>query len=322
MKCIFTTVFVLLTSLLSAQLLIDFEDFSVPADSFLNGSDGSGGFSNELIFLPNDYNADFNSWSGWSLSTKTDTLRPGFTNAFSAIAGTGVDSSDSYAVSFAYGENRLLLQGEAAGRQLNGMYVTNNTYAYLSMRDGDAFAKKFGGVTGDDPDFFLLTIKAYSEGALSADSVNFYLADYRFADNSRDYLVKDWTFVDLSPLGPVDSLAFTLTSSDVGQFGMNTPAYFCVDNIGVSEVVRNTQSHIALPNFRVFPNPTTSFIQFDYDFDEPVQCTITDMQGRPLKRQVISHPSERIAVDQLPTGTYLVSIEIAGAFASQLLMKK
>jgi hypothetical protein len=32
------------------------------------------------------------------------------------------------------------------------------TYAALSMRDGDGFAKQFGGASGDDPDYFLLTI--------------------------------------------------------------------------------------------------------------------------------------------------------------------
>jgi hypothetical protein len=34
------------------------------------------------------------------------------------------------------------------------------------MRDGDGFGKKFGGTTGMDPDWFKLTIKGYSGGAL------------------------------------------------------------------------------------------------------------------------------------------------------------
>jgi hypothetical protein len=37
-----------------------------------------------------------------------------------------------------------------------GVYVTNTTYAYNSMRDGDMFAKKFGGPTGNDPDWYKL----------------------------------------------------------------------------------------------------------------------------------------------------------------------
>jgi hypothetical protein len=37
-------------------------------------------------------------------------------------------------------------------------------------------------------------------------------------------------------LGPIDALKFDLTSSDVGQFVMNTPAYFAMDRIEFSTV--------------------------------------------------------------------------------------
>ena len=38
--------------------------------------------------------------------------------------------------------------------------VANDTYPALSMKDGDAFSKKFGGDSSDDPDWFKLTINA------------------------------------------------------------------------------------------------------------------------------------------------------------------
>jgi Domain of unknown function (DUF4465) len=37
-------------------------------------------------------------------------------------------------------------------------------------------------------------------------------------------LLGNWTTVSLSPLAGATSLAFSLTSTDVGPFGMNTPA--------------------------------------------------------------------------------------------------
>ena len=64
------------------------------------------------------------------------------------------------------------------GKVIDGMYVTNGTYAYLSMLNGDAYAKKFGGVSGNDPDWFKLTIRKWYNGILANDSVTFYLADY------------------------------------------------------------------------------------------------------------------------------------------------
>jgi hypothetical protein len=66
---------------------------------------------------------------------------------------------------------------------------------------------------------------------MKAQSVDFYLADYRDSIAANDYIVRDWRWVDLQPLGVVDSLEFHLSSTDTaGGFGMNNPAYFAMDN--------------------------------------------------------------------------------------------
>ena len=89
----------------------------------------------------------------------------------------------------------------------------------------------FGGPSGDDPDFFMLTITGLDMQGQSVGSVDFYLADYRFEDNGLDVLVDSWTEVDLTSLDGAVQLSFALDSSDVGAFGMNTPAYFAIDNL-------------------------------------------------------------------------------------------
>ncbi len=89
----------------------------------------------------------------------------------------------------------------------------------------------FGGPDGTDPDWFLLTVQGWDESDQLLGEVEFYLADYRFEDSSLDYVVDEWAEVDISSLKDAASLSFKLTSSDVGQFGMNTPAYFAVDNL-------------------------------------------------------------------------------------------
>jgi len=109
--------------------------------------------------------------------------------------------------------------------------VTNNNYTYYSMLNGDDWAKKFGGSSGDDEDWFALTVTGKDASESIVGAVDFYLADYRFSDNSQDYIIDTWQFVDLSSLGIVKSLEFTLNSSDVGDFGMNTPAYFVIDTV-------------------------------------------------------------------------------------------
>lgn len=99
------------------------------------------------------------------------------------------------------------------------------------MRDGCFPANKFGGPSGDDPDWFLLTITGKDASGADTNTVEFYLADYRFEDNSEDYIVDSWEYVDLSSLGVVKSLEFSLSSSDVGDFGINTPTYFAMDSL-------------------------------------------------------------------------------------------
>ena len=223
-----------------ASITATFE--SIPlggAESFWNGSDGSGGF-NDGAHFNNTYNASFGSWSGFAVSNTTDTTTPGFGNQYSAYTGGGAGGSSQYAVGyvpnpiFSSDPNPTISFGKVTN--LNGYTaeITNTTYAALSMLNGDSFSKQFGGVTGDDPDFFLLTITGYN-GATAGNSVDFYLADYRFADNSQDYIVDEWTSVDLSAIGSADSLQFSLTSSDVGGSGINTPTYFALDNIVVPE---------------------------------------------------------------------------------------
>ena len=60
----------------------------------------------------------------------------------------------------------------------------------------------------------------------------YYLADLR--DEATAYIINDWRYVDLSVLGEVTKIGFALSSTDGGDWGMNTPAYFCFDNFGAT----------------------------------------------------------------------------------------
>lgn len=221
----------------------------LPPESFNNGADGAGGFVSAGLQFNNSYNETFGSWSGWSYANTTDTTTAGFGNQYSAIAGGGAAGSSTYAVATAFPGSLTPTVTREPSREADfqSLSITNTTYAALSMREGDAFAKKFGGESGDDPDWFLLTIEGFDSEEQSVGMVDFYLADYRFDDNSLDYIVDQWTTVDISSLSEATELAFSLSSSDVGDFGMNTPAYFALDNVvlaseqaaGVMTVSRN-----------------------------------------------------------------------------------
>jgi hypothetical protein len=63
------------------------------------------------------------------------------------------------------------------------------------------------------------------DGKMVNSQVDFYLAKGK-------NVVTDWTYVDLSQLGKVDAIFFTLSGSRTGDWGLNTPTYFCIDNLG------------------------------------------------------------------------------------------
>lgn len=324
-NCILITIFIGLCRLLSAQSITDFETFGLPVDTVLNGKNANGSFTTGKLELPNTFTVfpNFEAWEGWSISTWTDTVTVGFTNQYSSISGSGHDGSSTFAVCYIpvppTKPTVLKLTDIAAGKQVMGMYVNNNTYAYLSMRDGDTPpgpGKKFGGVSGDDPDYFLLSIRKYKDGVLSTDSVAFYLADFRSTDNSQDYIIKDWTYVDLTALGDVDSLAFLLTSSDNGGFGMNTPAYFCVDDV----ITSNFTTDILNPDMssvRAFPNPGKDLLYIQGMRPEMHTIRVQALTGQVLLREEVFGERCQLNLGDLPSGYY--SIEISSNSGKQLV---
>ncbi len=322
MKYFFTFFFLSMGGLLFGQTTIDFEDFIIAEDSFLNGSDLSGGFATNGVFLPNSFDTTFSSWSGWSISRTTDTTTPGFMNQYSAITGSGFSGSANYAVSF--GSQNIIELDTAASpspKVVDGAYITNSTYAYLSMRDGDSFAKQFGGASGDDPDFFLLSIKGYANGDPVAESVDFYLADYRFADSTEDFIVDEWTFVDLSSLGAIDSLGFSFTSTDTGMFGINTPLYFCLDNLQISAPTSTETSSNHRLVLKAYPNPFVDRISLDFNSPSPAEIRVYDLKGNHILYQEGVSSGEQLDLRNLSPGNYVLQVRGKNFKASRLIQK-
>lgn len=200
---------------------------------FYNGSDEAGGFAAGGAHFNNsfvDFGGGFTAWQGWAWSTTTDTTTSGFGNQYSAYSG-GAYSGNAYGVSYA-AENTSVITLPSGWHQPQSVRITNTTYAALDMLNGSAFSKQFGGPSGNDPDWLLLTITGRDGGGTITGALDFYLADYRFTDNSLNYIIDQWELVNLTSLGAnVATLTFTMASSDMGDFGMNTPAYFAMDEL-------------------------------------------------------------------------------------------
>ncbi|MEM9646058.1 MAG: DUF4465 domain-containing protein, partial [Planctomycetota bacterium] len=167
---------------------------------------------------------------GFSYSNVNDTTTPGFTNQFAAITGSGISGSGNYALSNGEGA-QISFSGDHV---VESVWVTNTTYAYLSMLNGDQFAKQFGGPSGNDPDTFSVTFTGFDGSGAVTGSQEFFLGDYR---GSNTTLIQDWTEVDLTGLGTVQSIRLSYFGTDGGAPpNLFTPTYVALDNLSITAV--------------------------------------------------------------------------------------
>lgn len=303
-----------------AQTLVDFEDLTVPGvDTAWLGSTGEGGFTSHGAYFNNSYTStqwgDY--WTGFVYSNSTDVTTAGFTNDYSAFTGIGANSSANYAVFYGgtidLGQNRVV----------NSIQLTNTTYAALSMLNGDSFAKQFGSPNGangnpdgtNGEDWFRVLIIGSDDQQNVTDTVIFYLADYRFAQNNDDYILNTWETVDLSALGNIRYLNFELESSDVGQFGMNTPGYFALDNLNYGTLGVANHKEI---NWSVYPNPATHEINVKA---EAGLVTIYAMDGTVISSTEMAEFTT-ISIANLSAGSYVVELKTTQGITRQPLIKQ
>ncbi|MDR2814084.1 MAG: DUF4465 domain-containing protein [Prevotellaceae bacterium] len=207
---------------------IDFSDLTLEANSHCD----SGKFSSGKAVFLNSYDPNYGTWGGFAYSNQNDTSASGYTAQFDVYTSTPSDRGifavgymDTYTPAIptvTFDEPVTLKSAELA----------LNAYAYKSMMNGDAkdgevFAKKFAA-----GDWYKITIKSVDSSDVALDSLDVYLADFR---DGKSVLIDHWAEAEFS-LAPLAAGKFTFeaSSSDTGMWGMNTPAYFCIDNIVVS----------------------------------------------------------------------------------------
>ena len=333
----------------SQTVLSDFESVTLTSmhNKVYNDSTGGGGFISGDAFFPSKWDTSYGGYwsSGWAASAVQNSFTAGYTNLYGCAANKGYNNSNTFVVGTAgFSDLTIKLSGSSLGKPVSGFYVCNSTYAYKSMKYGDAYAKKFGDTTGTHcgcaqgsaPDWFLLKIKRYYNDTLRKDSVEVYLADYRFTNNVQDYILKTWTWIDLRKLGSTDStgftdsLAFYLSSSDTGAFGMNTPAFFCIDNLTTNASTHPsvTQNYFSDNELNLYPNPAKDFFEIAYQSETPsfVSLKMIDVTGRELLLQNFKsfNGLNKFKVDtqDLPAGIYYVTLNIEGKIFSKKLIKQ
>lgn len=145
-----------------------------------------------------------------------------------AITATGV-KTNAYFTANAGGAN---YQGglaaeisfkDSAAYNAKECYITNSTYAYQYIKNNPKADKAAWGSS----DWFKLTITGYNKDDETGK------IEIKLADGTS--LINTWQQVDLTKLGKVTKIRFTVASTDNNASGMVTPAYFCLDQLTVTE---------------------------------------------------------------------------------------
>lgn len=306
---------------INAQVLIDFESFTFPAPEMADtGQSVNGEFVFNGVSFENYYNAGGGYFNGFTISNFTDVTTPGYLNQFSSFTGDGANASEIYSVYYQPGS----IKTNSANVKINSFKITNTTYTALSMLNGDGYGKQFGSIYDADgmvdgtngEDFLRLWIIGESFDGSIVDSIEFFLGDYRFADNAQDYIVTEWTDIDLSAFNfDVAELNFAFESSDNNAFGIRTPTYFALDNVQIETVSGMNETTAA--HFSLYPNPVKDELHVQGGTGS---IRITNAMGQTVLEQ--SHADESaINVSNLQSGVYFVTLTDENGQRTQQLIK-
>ncbi len=230
-KIYLSLLFAAATAVAANAQIATFEDITIGEEGHMSVSteddDDRTEFTSGSYTFATGCMHDYSYWYWFGYANQKENTYKKLDDQWRNIVGGGNNGSSNYGVAFCAefnGPCYVTVSGDE-GATVPGFYITNSAYAYTSMLNGDGFAKKFG--VGD---WFKLTITGFDANDEKTGTKEYYLADLR--DAAKAYIINDWRYVDLSGLGKVKKISFTLTSSDNGTYGMNTPGYFCFDDLG------------------------------------------------------------------------------------------
>ncbi|WP_455592945.1 DUF4465 domain-containing protein [Bacteroides sp.] len=217
--------------------VVSFENKLTEAESEFTTTDGTpvgeygyyqSRFTDRYAVLSfSHYYSGYGFGGGFTYTNKTDVTSSGYKN-ISAITGKGKYGKVYLTASI--GNPATITNMNTEQYAFKGTWVTNTTYAYLAIKDGN---DGFGSVRKfKDGDWFKLTAVGYGIDNQKIGSVDFYLADFR---DGKTKIVNDWEWLDLGTLSTASYITFEMSSTDNNSFGMVTPSYFCLDGITLTE---------------------------------------------------------------------------------------
>ena len=186
------------------------------------------------------------SWEGFTLSTVSQDTA----NVFGCVANGGLEGvatpyvigyySEWVSSSQGYSSNIIDFNGEYYPEYV---YICQNSNTHKAITQGEFNARPF-----TEQDTLALIIQALDSTMQPTATIIYYLA----IDGTCN---EGWVKVPLTALGQTSCLSFSMTSTDIGDWGANTPLYFALDGLTI-----NTELPTALPNSPITSSPKSKKI--------------------------------------------------------------
>lgn len=161
-----------------------------------------------------DNGHEFDSWGSFVVSNRTDKKTEGYTNDTSVYADSGAAYSSQFAVAYQSagtpGGKGIPTIEFIGGVKPVAVEVANVTYFYLYFMGSEK--AEIVDVKG--------VITGYNSGVKTGE------VSVTLADKASSTVKSGWETVDLTPLGMVTSITFTMSTTDE-----MCPAYYAIDNL-------------------------------------------------------------------------------------------
>lgn len=210
------------------------------------GEDIESTFSADGASFRNVFNDPGGYWSGFAVSQRgLDQWSSGPSGGFLpleytddndtvSLSGDGAFGSQTWAVAFGAGVDDSFSSVMEApdGTFFESLHVNNTRTTDHVIRNGNDFTNAFGSRNQDE----LFTVRFFDLSTGEASGfVEQIMASYDRGTDSLSIL-DNWTRVDLTQLDRATRIGIDFTSTDIGTFGINTPAYAAIDSITVTAV--------------------------------------------------------------------------------------
>ena len=265
--------------------------------------------------LPSGQTYDGMSWEGFTVSRQQETdyfNTSNYLRQFSCTAGGGVTEADApYLMGYfswyqeMIGSHSCQVDLATEPREMLGAWVCPANYMINNALFGAYPARPFA--KGDT-----LSIVAHgldADGNDNGQSVVHYFIDYRDAATENRYVQTDWQWMDLSGLGNVSGIYFTMESSDSGDFGPNTPTYFALDGL---RTVRSSEEgggttgcdKVEAYTLSLYPNPVRDLVHITAE--DGLTAVVYNLQGQVVTSATII--GGQINLSHLIAGVYVVRV--------------